>query len=382
LNKDNAWVIICGNYINALNIVNSLRHIGWKGKIVCLKDRENELVLVDLIKDLCEVWVIDITSPSDILIELAKRIPEDDAKFIFFTDERFMSAFQLDMSSPTVKNASFFIGSESHLETILDRGSFYKFLHDNNLASVPVTISSSEDPWERFGERFFLRFNASYKETVDTPTNKIITSREQLDKFEHYLKSIGLTRADWSYQELLSTDSKDNVSICGWHDADDQNYFATHKILQHPRKLGNGDVCEIIDPPVGLIDMTSNILKALDFAGPFEMEYVYDTKLKKYKIIELNPRLWMQHSLIEKITDYELVRRYIGEKPIKPPDNDTNYVGMRWVNVYYAMFRILMLDIRVFRYLFGVSVKVPPIGICLRWIPRYLLRKAGYGGLK
>ena len=70
-------------------------------------------------------------------------------------------------------------------------------------------------------------------------------------------------------------------------------------------------VQRILDP-ARLLETTARVLDAFEFEGPFELEFVRDPGDGVYRVIELNPRFWMQHRLAQILTDHALVRRALG----------------------------------------------------------------------
>jgi hypothetical protein len=69
---------------------------------------------------------------------------------------------------------------------------------------------------------------------------------------------------------------------------------------------------ESVQPNESLCAATKNILDALGFSGPFEMEFLLDPDDGRFKVIELNPRYWMQHRLLAALAANVLIRRHLG----------------------------------------------------------------------
>ena len=364
--------IICGNHINAYSLVHSLRSAGWEGDIVCLKDHDAGPALMDLWGNSVRTWDDKLCAPSDIVCLIADRIPTEAEKIIFFTDERFHETFAEEALLPRLRNARFFVGSLVHTETILDRYAFYQFIAQRDLGDVPRTLAGESDPWAVFPVKFFFRFKRSWEGLKKTARVRLIEDRISFDRMISQLRSSGYTEKDWCYQEVLSISAQHNVSISGWHEQSNHAYVASRKVMQHPPKTGNGDVCEIIDPPPGLLETTEKLLVALDYRGPFELEFVLDQNSGAYKIIELNPRFWMQHGLIGAATGEGLVRRYLGQAIPPTSDSPPRY----WVNTIYGLLRLIRFDLRIHQYLWSQkSIRVPSWPITLRWLPLYVLRE-------
>jgi len=365
------WAIICGSYINAWSIIESLRAIDWAGKIVCVVAQEHEQTLVQLSKGI-EIWRLNFTKPEELFCILSEKIPAQDEKVLFFTSEQFHEG--LRSAAELLPNCRFWAGNLANLEVILDRLSFYRFIEKGGFADVPRTLESNQDPWQHFKGPFFLRIRKSWQGLKRRRGVVLIESPEHLQEISNELIEAGINQNEWCYQEVLSLDAHHNVSICGWYEPKHMRYFATCKIMQHPGRMGNGDVVSLVDSPSGLFESTQAILKTLDYAGPFELEYVYDQQSGKYKIIELNPRFWMQHGLLEQITDHELVRRYIGDFAQTGCHSqvDTFY----WINSIYSLFRLLKGNWEILRYFRSeTKVIVPPLSVSFRWLPLYLINK-------
>ena len=369
---DVSVAIICGNHINAYSLVQSLRSGGWEGDIVCLKDRVSGPALMDVCENDVRTWDDKLEVPGDIIGLISTLIPADAQKVIFFTDERFHETFSEEVRTPRLLNARFFVGSPEHTDTILDRFAFYRFIEERGVGEVPRTIAGDVDPWATFPAQFFFRFKCSWEGLKKTARVRLIEDRESHDQTLAEFRSLGYAEKDWCYQEVLSVSALHNVSISGWHESACHTYVASRKVLQHPPKTGNGDVCEIIDPPPGLLETTEKLLMALDYIGPFELEFVLDQNSGTFKIIELNPRFWMQHGLIGAATGEVLVRRYLGQAMSQQPDSPPIY----WVNTIYGLLRLLRFDFRIHRYLWRrKAIRVPSWSITLRWLPLYVWRE-------
>jgi len=334
------WAIICGNYINAFSIITSLHAIGWKGKIITISEKGTPFVLTNLIKQGGESLELNLNEPDDIIGCLNQYIQQVDRKYIFFTDERFHETFTKVLDKDLLQKTKFFIGSSKFLDTILDRYKFYEFIKQNDIAPVPKTITSDLNPWDHFPEEFFIRIRRSWHGLRRIPGVKLIKNKSGfIDAHQEY-SQLGVTTSDLCYQEVLSCDPLNNVSVSGWHEQGFNNYYTTRKIMMHPPQTGDGMVVELIEPPAVLLNYTSELLEKLCYAGPFELEFVIDNHTNEYKIIELNPRFWMQHGLIERITGNEIVRRYLGGDWINTEKKENPKLRY-WVNSIHAIWCLL-----------------------------------------
>lgn len=371
------WAVITGWYVNAYSIVHSLRAIGWQGRTVCLRQARTGAVLADQFGRDVEVWTVDLDKPSDLPDLIMERIPADAEAHVFCTDERFLGAFRQAAQSPQPGKPRILgtLPAATRLDTILDRFAFYEFIRTRNLAPVPQTLPAEPAAAQSLGTDMAVRVKRSWDGLRKLPRVHLVRSEAERQQVEAALQEAGMEPHEWCYQERLSTCPEHNVSVCGWHDAQEQRYWVTRKVVQHPPEIGNGDVCELLtaDFPQ-LQEWTRTILEGLEFQGAFEMEFVLDRNTGGYKVIELNPRFWMQHGLIEEASNHLLVRRHLGMPAADPPASLPRY----WINPVYGLKRLLRADFRSLRYAAaGPSMLVPPLGMTLRWIPRYMAR--GFG---
>lgn len=358
--------IIFGTYINAYSIYKCLKKVGFQGNIYAIDSQnENGKTFLEVMCNDVKIIRSALKTADDIKSALNKCVGEK--KYIFFTDEECIDIVKAAIKNNEITNTVAYTGSEINNELIFNRYEFYKYIEDNQLAPVPKTISSRENPFDIFGDKFIVRPNNSWEGNIKTPRLSIIDNQEKLDEIEEEYKSLGMQREMWSYQELLSSINQHNLSVCGWYEETNKLFVVTRKVLQHPPKTGCGDVIEIVkEYPNTLLEYTDNILRKLKYRGPFEMEFVYDLKSKRYCVIELNPRYWMQHELIEENTNYYLIRKNLEQECELEVKFDYKY----WINTNQFVFRLLKGRFSLLKYL-EKSVKAPGVMKTLKWAKYY-----------
>jgi hypothetical protein len=307
-NLSGGAAIICSSHVNAIGIALSLRESGWNGRVICLNINEGSSLAQHWPK-LCECWDVTLSEPADFYDAVAGRLPLETVSAVFFTDERLLQTFA-DEAAARLPGVRFWIGTHRHLEDVLDRRRFYEFIAQRGLASVPVTVSSSENPILTFGEEYHIRVWRSWSGMKKLPRGCSIHSRMDLETWLSSSERQQLGQDEWGFQELLSTHPQHNISVCGWHDPGFMNYVMTRKIHQTAGQIGW--LVELTDGLPELTERANAILTALHFSGPFEMEFLLDPRTGEYKVIELNPRFWMQHRLTAEVSQNCLVRRYMG----------------------------------------------------------------------
>lgn len=356
--------LIFGTHLNAHTIIQRLSEIGILSQDICIvKPKGYPSFAAEIFNRSIQVWEIEIDTADELPEKIRERFGVTRTKILFFTDESNLSAFNAALINGAIPDMRLFVGSSKHLDTILDRLLFYKFVQERGLAHVPRTISGREDPFAKFGGQVVVRPRVSWSSPRNRQRVSIVSSPEALAKVLSVYRTAGLTPDDWCYQEVLSMDAVHNVSVCGWFDARHQHLFCTRKILQHPEPCGNGDVIEFLaEPPPYIIEQSNALLEALEYEGPFELEWVYDNSHRTYKIIELNPRFWMQHGLVDVISGGTVVRRYLGMDGVLTAEFPQLRSVRYWVNPLYGLLRMLQGDFRGMRFYFSRS-SISPISL-------------------
>ena len=75
--------------------------------------------------------------------------------------------------------------------------------------------------------------------------------------------------------------------------------FCGRKLLQDPVGVGNARVAEALWED-DVVEQGLELLRALDFHGPAQVEFKRDPRDGAFKLIEVNPRLWQWHGLAER----------------------------------------------------------------------------------
>jgi len=365
--------LIGGAYVNAWGIVDALARVGFPGRVVCLKPRGVGPVLVERRRPRVEVWEVDLRRPADLPNLVAARLPGPSPCHVFLTDERFHEAFAEAAGRPALAHVRAWVGAPGALPTILDRYAFCRFVEDGGLGHVPRTIPGDADPFAAFDGSFFFRYRRTWEGLAKLPRVRRVETRADLRALVGEARARGDDEGAWCYQEILSVDAAHNVSVCGWHGPDARHYVVTRKVWQHPPGTGNGDVVEVVDDRWGLSGTARGLLDALAYEGPFELEFVRDKAAERYLMIELNPRFWMQHGLVEALTGDALVRRALG-LPLAPPPAGAP-TPRYWVNTIYATYRLLQGQLGLLPLLRPPSVLAPPPAVVPSWLPRLALSR-------
>lgn len=364
--NNNRCVVLFGTFINAYGIYRSVRESGFNGNIYVIeavKPKYNKNLIELATKDIQIIHKL-INSSQDV-VDLFEKFPEK-YKSVFFTAEDSMDYVRIAIEKGLVKNVTAFTGAGIGNDYVFDKYKFYCCINENKLGNAPKTVSSREDPEKVFGKSYVVRPKRSWVGGISTPRITIVQNALERKEIEYEYKKLGMRREDWCYQELLSIKPEDNISVIGWYEKGIELFYAYKKLVRFPENNGTGCIIEIIkDIPENPICQTRNILNFLKYEGPFEIEFLYDFHQNNYKPIDFNPRFWMQHELIEKTSDYFMIRRTLGEN-VKPKKTEKYYYKY-WINTNQILYKILTGHVKLFKYFRG-AIKAPGFIVSFKWI--------------
>lgn len=357
--------IIAADYVNAISIYKSLLALKVNGEITFIDESGRNMVG----KIYPEVDVLQDITNEEKLIQYLLSFDQKDKKYLFLTHEKYHTILWENKELLNENNVVFHIGNK-HPDTILHKTQFLELVRSKT--DVPVPYSFSADEIDTLDYPVFVKPKSSFIEGSKASLEKaVIQNSSQLKDYLHHAKMQHVDSSDIEIQELLSTKTRDNVSISGWYEKGFHQFYQTQKILQHPPKRGNGDVVKLMPLNFVLEQQVLQLMSVLDFQGPFEAEFVKERNGEKYKLIEINPRFWMQHGLIEQLSGHLLVARYIDVEPIQPI---TNY--QYWMYTAIVPIQLAKCRFKYLCYIFRKDVYKPlSFRQAWRFLWKYLVQK-------
>jgi D-aspartate ligase len=98
-------------------------------------------------------------------------------------------------------------------------------------------------------------------------------------------------------QELIPDDGTNQFSYCAFCvDGEPRVVMNARRTRQKPRKAGTGTFVETLGPCDFEADAAS-FLKSLDYTGLVEIEFMFDPRDRRFKLIDVNPRVWTWNAL-------------------------------------------------------------------------------------
>ena len=109
--------------------------------------------------------------------------------------------------------------------------------------------------------------------------------------------------------------------------------MTAQRLRQHPMDFGRATTYArtITDP--GLSEPSQRLLHAIGYYGLVEMEYKYDARDDRYKLLDVNPRTWGYHGLGQRAGIDFPYHLYADEFGLPAPDRRSCHPGTNWVRL-------------------------------------------------
>lgn len=189
----------------------------------------------------------------------------------------------------------------------------------------------------------YLKARHSWSESRKMPRGYICRSAADVGRALEQLTADGWERSQFFWQRLIAGPITNNYSVCGFADATDPARSAmlvVRKVLgDGPTVMSCGAVVETVRDPASLLSRAARLVGALNYTGPFELEFLRDPSSDQYYLLELNPRFWMQHGLFIDGYDNVVISRYMGLETPAFPDG-LPFRSLTWINTVDFLYRV------------------------------------------
>jgi len=135
-------------------------------------------------------------------------------------------------------------------------------------------------------------------------------------------------------QSLIAGPNTNHCKVCAYFDAHGKTLamIVMRKVRQYPVDFGVGTLMETVVEPE-LEQLGLRLFRALDWRGPGSIEFKRDDRDGKWKLIELNPRLWQQNALAEAAGMNFPFIQYLDLTGC-PAAFDAYQAGVRWLDEF------------------------------------------------
>jgi predicted ATP-grasp superfamily ATP-dependent carboligase len=147
------------------------------------------------------------------------------------------------------------------------------------------------------------------------------------------IQEIALLTNDVMIQELIPFDKQNRVVsfTCFAINGEIHTYWMGQKLREHPIKYGTATMSQSV-LLLEVLEEAKPLMKALNYTGVCEIEFMRDPRDGYYKLIEINPRTWLWVGLAKACgIDYaKIMYRYVNG--IEQTYPTTYEVGVKWRN--------------------------------------------------
>jgi hypothetical protein len=188
-----------------------------------------------------------------------------------------------------------------------------------------------------------LKSKHSWDESVKLPRGWVCYNKQELQSALMKLTKYNEWNNKFFIQRWVGDKSCRVISVCGFYDysRNVRNLTAVvERISSYTKGLSCSSAIETITDEWGLKNKAYNILNALKFVGPYELEFIISDGAVFF--LEINPRFWMQHAIFSVASNGLLKRYYNLESNDDLRFNTVEKVS--WFDGVYFVRRIIKFD--------------------------------------
>jgi predicted ATP-grasp superfamily ATP-dependent carboligase len=228
---------------------------------------------------------------------------ENRNKVFFFTDEGWIEFYLRNRIILESMGYTALLPSIDVIENVVNKAALLQVAKKEGIEIPNSYFIEDEDDIKHLPYPIYLKIHKSWRMFEQFPKGRIITNAHDALRYVHYLvDDLGLSFNDFLFQELLSTNPEDNISLSGIFMDNSDIYAISRKLLQTSSKLGAA--IEIVfndEVKEKLYKSCKKLFKKVGYYGIAECEFIHDKTTGDFKLIEVNPRFWLQHSVFKKV---------------------------------------------------------------------------------
>jgi len=217
------------------------------------------------------------------------------------------------------------------LEKALDKYQTFKIAMENNI-TCPQTYPLIDDPM-KLADKLEFPIVIKPRKGEGAKGLAIVNSKDELKKYNKHQGYI--------VQEYIPYEEKYAVACIFNHDSKPRRACVLKYIREHPITGGVSTFAESVER-ADILKYALKLLKALNYYGVAEVEFVIDSRDKKPKLMEINPRFWgaLAAAIAAGVDFPYLLYRMAIDGDIKPSFNYK--VGVKCRNLLFGDIRHLI----------------------------------------
>ena len=262
---------------------------------------------------------------DDELIEISNKFKNENITIIPFEENQVLFFFSFIRNHGT-RNFKFLLPDYKNYQISRNKDKLSNFCLTNNIP-CPKSIDLKSFLNDKF------KFPIVIKPKIGFGSEDVffINNKKELEKIDINFKNFVIQEKIPNSQEVEASFflCKNGQIIKGY----------THKrIRTFPEKGGVSTYCKLTHNEK-IIKISEKIIRKLKWSGLIMIEFLYDTNSNKYKLIEINPRIWGSIMLSE-YSNHQLLNSYV--RLVNNKDLEKNQIKdksfLRWIFPYEILF--------------------------------------------
>ena len=298
MNKEKCGAIVLGGHVQALGIVRAIGRMGYP--VVVVEDTKKNIARHS--KYCVQDFVVGNRELSHFITYLSKNA-DYHGWVIFPTND-----YHVELLSRNADRLNGILNTTDSWDII--EKCYNKKLTYSIASSVEIPVPETYYPLDaddalecvrKIGYPLIIKpaiMHTFYK-VFKKKVFKCYNDSEFLSYYDHAINVI--PKNEILIQEIIPGDSSNQYSVGVLYDRDHSLVTLTaRRKRQHPIDFGNATTfAETVNIPE-LKEYADRILSTIKYKGICEVEYKYDHRDDKYKLLEINARTWKWHSIAEK----------------------------------------------------------------------------------
>lgn len=188
----------------------------------------------------------------------------------------------------------------SVMETVYNKKLTYALAERLGVAAPATFFPADETDLEQvpFGFPLIIKpaIRDHFYERTKTKAIKVSTRAELIDEYRKVIKII--PRSEVMVQEIIPHVGGNLFSFgTVFKDGSPLAKVVARRLRQHPMDFGHATTFAVTTDIPELERLGTLLLRSIDYYGPAEVEFMKDPRDGRFKLLEINPRLWGWHSL-------------------------------------------------------------------------------------
>ncbi len=331
-------IFILGNHIQGLGIARITKRLGYNVTLL-----NNSRFSVARFSNTIDKF-IKFNNQDDLLNLLMKM--ENSGKPLIFPTNDSLVGFLADNYDELSSKYVLSISEKNITDLAFNKRNTYQTAKK---AGLPIPESFYPDSIEELQEiEHKLSFPVIIKPALmynfyKKAGKKVFFCKNKEDLYHNYQEALKIIPAnEVIIQEMLDGGAKNLYSFASYaKNGEVKGSFVANRIRQKPMDFGVATTFAITVISERIDELAKKMLKEINYTGVSEVEFMYDSKINDFKLIEINPRTWKWHTMSNKvgINLIEMLIDDINGKEIIPQHNTVENIG--WIEQFTDTFILI-----------------------------------------